>query len=124
MGRSKKVADWTFTWSPKEDCQEIPKPWDQYFESDQVTRALVVTERHPGGKWHIHAMFSTAKNYGSDYDWWSKDAETCGFKKPAICIKYHNNIIGGLGYLLKSKEKRILYNKNWTDEQIDAGIQQ
>lgn len=69
-------------------------------------------------------MFSTAKNYGSDYDWWSKDAEACGFKKPAICIKYHNNIIGGLGYLLKSKEKRILYNKNWTDEQIDAGIQQ
>lgn len=88
MGRTKKVSDWSFTWSPEENVEELDEKIRLFFESQGVSRAYVVTERHGAGKFHLHGMFSTTKNYGSDNKkWWQKGLGSLGFKEPALCIK-------------------------------------
>lgn len=124
MPREKNAKDWILTWSPPEDCQEIPEEIERVLDSDAVTRHYTIAERHgnSGEKWHIHAGFTTVRTFNSDYKWWQTHFKSVGLEEPALDIKYHNNIFGLVGgYCTKSENTKFVKSRGFTQEQLDYG---
>lgn len=121
--RVKENVWWSLTWSPEEDVEELPEFFEEWFKDDSVTRVVAIKERHIGGKWHIHAGLEYYKAYNSDYTkWFTNVAEQAGFKNPALEFKAHRNLLGLVGgYCTKSVDKDILFQKGFTDEQLEFG---
>jgi len=68
----------------------------------------------------LHILFSTARTFNSDYKWWKQyfgDEAVA----PAFDLKYHDDFCGGIGYLLKKEDTRVLLTNGINEEQIEYG---
>lgn len=68
----------------------------------------------------LHVLFSTERTYNSDYKWY-KQYFGDEAVPPAFDLKYHNDFIGCIGYLLKKQETKVLSCIKISQQQVDAG---
>jgi len=127
MPRSEKCCyDWSLTWSPEEDCQELPQFLADFLSSGIVTKACAIAERHTSeDKWHIHAGFRLSRSYTSDYKWYKKAFDLAGLSAPALDIHWHDNLFGLIGgYMSKSVggNKISLFTRNVSDTEMEYGV--
>lgn len=117
-----KSADWSGTWSPEEDVEVIPEEIAKFLSNDIVTKAFAVIEKDDDHKGHLHFGFRLRREYDSNYKWWDKDWKEYGFSEPALCIKATRDFHGLVGgYFSKAQGTRIVFRKNLTDTEIQAG---
>jgi len=120
---TKECFTWHVTWSPEEDVKELPEYIFNFLRSDAVRQCYAIAERHDtNSKWHIHVGLRYYRSYKSDYKWWKPELERNGFKEPALEFKYHDNLLGLVGgYCSKDKDRIVLYNKGFSDEELSEG---
>lgn len=124
MPREKNAQDWILTWSPENDCDELPREIKDMVDCGAVRRYYAIAEKHGdnGEKWHVHVGFSTNRTFNSDYKWWKQYFDSVGFKEPALDIKYHNSIFGLVGgYCSKTENTKQLGCRGFTTEQLEYG---
>lgn len=127
--RTKKVCDWSLTFSPAEDVTAIPEWFISLKGLGQVTRMVAIAERHSEyEKWHIHIAFSYRREYNNDYVWWEQfSGKPAEDKKHELVIKYHDDIfcLAG-GYLTKAAkgDRQLILSEGFTNEQLAFGQKQ
>jgi len=127
--RTKKVSDWSLTFSPKEDVTGIPEWFCKLHLSGQITRMVAIAERHSDvEKWHIHIAFTYRREYNNDYVWWEQfSGKPTEDNKHELQIKYHDDIfcLAG-GYLTKAKtgDRQVILSEGFTPEQLEFGQKQ
>jgi len=126
MPRFEKCCyDWSLTWSPEVDCQQLPEFMAAFAAHSDVRKVIAIAERHGvGDKWHIHMGFRYHRSYNSDYKWYKPAFELAGFSAPALHIVGHDNLMGlAGGYLTKGEEsdRVLLYRKGFTNEELEYG---
>lgn len=124
----KNCYDWSLTWSPEEDCRELPPFLAEFLSSNCVSKAAAIAERHgEADKWHIHAGFRMYKSYNSDYKWYKKPFDLAGLSSPALDIRWHDNLFGLVGgYMAKAEsgDRLSLLSRGFSDSDIAYGVDQ
>lgn len=129
MGRTRRVTDWSLTLAlPDTDIKEVPEWLENRLKSEDVTRFVVVAEK--AKHWHIHAGFSTRREYNSDYKLWftnwipGHESYDIWRGPHAVELHHHNDIIQLVGgYCCKSGDDSLVWlgDKGFSQEQIEFG---
>jgi len=117
-----KSFDWSGTWSPENEVEEIPTEIASFLSNEIVTKAFAVIEKDADHKGHLHFGFRLRREYDSNYKWWKKDFEEVGFKEPALLIRATKNLHGLVGgYCSKAEGTQVVFRRSFTDEELAYG---